>query len=124
MQANKGVLSASAIRELAPYIGDHINRLPNSIKVEPPHEITVPGLRTYTHVQVTGQIISRTVMPAVDESPATKKRPNSDLHCVASELSQLATERGVQASVCSCRPVDPTESQTGRNHSIQMAREV
>ena len=110
MQSNKGVLIAHAIRELAPLIGNHIDRRPNSIKVEPPAEIVVPGLRTYTHVQVTGQIISRTVMPAVEdsESPAkTKKRPNSDLHCVASELSQLATERGVQASVCSCRPVDP-----------------
>ena len=75
-EANKGVLSACAIRELAPLIGNHLNRRPNSIKVEPPCEIAVPGLRTYTHVQVTGQIISRIIMPQSDtESPAGKKRP-------------------------------------------------
>ena len=105
IQANKGVLSASAIRELAPLIGNHINRRPNTTKVEPPNEITVPGLRTYTHIQVTGQIISRTVMPQDDpESPAEKKkkRPNQDLHCVATKLSHLATEQGiVYKLVCS-----------------------
>ena len=99
IQVNKGVLAASAIRELAPFIGNHINRLPNSIKVEPPHEITVPGLRTYTHIQLTGQIISRTIMLQADDaaSPAEKKkkRPNQDLHCVATKLSRLATEQGI-----------------------------
>ena len=56
-------MTACAVRELAPYIANHMNRNATGIKVEPPSEIVVPGLRTYTHVQVTGQIISRTIMP-------------------------------------------------------------
>ena len=102
MQSNKGVLVAHAIRELAPFIGNHVDRRPNSIKVEPPAEIVVPGLRTYTHVQVTGQIISRTIMPVVEDSESkaqTKKRPNSDLtsHLAGriSLLSQLATRASI-----------------------------
>ena len=86
MQSNKGVLAAHAVRELSIFIGNHIANRSNSIKVAPTEEIVVPGLRTYTHVQVTGQIISRTIMPAAEDSESTattKKRPNSDLHCVA-----------------------------------------
>ena len=81
-------MSACAIRELAPFVGNYVNRRQNSIKVEPPSEIAVPGLRTYTHIQVTGQIISRTIMPQLDaESPAGKKRPPQDLPHATRELS-------------------------------------
>ena len=92
--SNKGVLSACAIRELAPLIGNYVSRRHDSIKVEPPTEVSVPGLRTYTHVQVTGQIISRVIMPQndTDASPGGKKRPAQDQHDVRTERSHIATE--------------------------------
>ena len=82
----KGTLSACAIRDLAPYISNYINRRRETIKVEPPNEIAVPGLRTYTHIQVTGQIISRTIMPPSGDDPKSPAgrnvRPRTSATCV------------------------------------------
>jgi hypothetical protein len=97
----KGSLSACAIRDKSQNIHNFINRRCNGIKVAPPNEITVPGLRTYTHIQVTGQIITRTIMPQLADDPVSdasgKKRPAKDLSHVATELSHVATE----LSLCS-----------------------
>jgi len=97
VESIKGGLSACAmIRDVAQYIHNFVNRRCNGIKVAPPNEITVPGLRTYTHIQVTGQIITRTIMPQLADDPVSnasgKKRPAKDLSHVATELSHVATD--------------------------------
>lgn len=74
---NLGVLAADAVRVMARYIQNHVGHVEGigALKLEPPGDLSVPPLRTYVYIPVTGQIISR-VPTGDDQDPQSAKKKN------------------------------------------------
>ena len=73
---NLGVLAADAVRVMARYIQNHVNRTEGigALKLEPPGDLAVPPLRTYVYIPVTGQIVSRVATGDDQEQLSSKKK--------------------------------------------------
>ena len=73
---NLGVLAADAVRVMARYIQNYVNHTEGigALKLEPPGDLSVPALRTYVYIPVTGQIISRRPTSEDQEPQSTKKK--------------------------------------------------
>lgn len=74
---NGGILAAEAVRHLAEMYQNHLSHVEGQgmVKLEPPQEVDLPPLRTYTFVQVTGQIITKLVSDTrADETPSKPKK--------------------------------------------------
>ncbi|CAK0793449.1 unnamed protein product [Prorocentrum cordatum] len=73
----KGMLAACAVRMLYPFIANFLHRRPGH-KVEPPGEMHIPPLETFTFIPLAGAIVARHVGEgAPDAAAATGKTPNA-----------------------------------------------
>ena len=89
---DQGFLAAEAVKMLAPYIQNHVLDRPNSLKVAPPQDITVPPIKQYTFIAVTGRVILRTVMPASDaDKKDTKTDSKSESKSQGKNVKQAAS---------------------------------
>ena len=59
----QGMLAVRAVKTLATYIRNHALEHAGTITLAPSRPLTIPPLRTYTFIPVTGRVIARTIMP-------------------------------------------------------------
>ena len=69
----KGMLAAAAIKELAKYVLNTVERKHGATKVQPPEAVVLPPLKHYTFIPLTGQIICRVATEGEDTDSASRK---------------------------------------------------
>jgi len=93
---------------LKPYIENFVLERVDSIMIAPPIEISIPPLRTYVFVPVTGRVIARTLMPG--ERKADKEEKVHQIGKKAekkTEKGQKAKEGGGKGSIFGNEVVQP-----------------
>ena len=65
----KGFLALEVVKQLSPYIRNFVFESAGTIMVPPPFGIEIPPLQTFTFLQVTGRVITRTIQGTTTAGP-------------------------------------------------------
>lgn len=87
---SKGALAAAAVKMLATYVTNHVNKNVGTIQLEPPSQLYLPPLRVYQHVQVTGRVICRLLGDDPAATSATTTPGASSATTTPSKKSQTS----------------------------------